>query len=57
MRTGRAYLLTVLTVIVAFNYTDRFALGVALQDIKSDLHLSDSQLGFLSGIAFALSIR
>ena len=54
MRTGRAYLLTVLTVIVAFNYTDCFALGVALQDIKSDLHLSDSQLGFLSGIAFAL---
>jgi MFS family permease len=46
--------LALLTVIVAFNYTDRFALGIALQDIKRDLQLSDSQLGFLSGIAFAL---
>ena len=33
---------------------DRWALGVALQNIKLDLHLSDTQLGFLSGIAFAL---
>jgi len=31
-----------------------YSLGVALEDIKADLHLSDSQLGFLSGIAFAL---
>jgi len=46
------YLLTLLMVILAFNFIDRLALGVALQDIKSELSLSDTQLGFLSGIAF-----
>ena len=53
-RTSKNYLLTVLLVILAFNYVDRFALGLLLQDIKVDLDLSDTQLGFLSGIAFAL---
>lgn len=48
------YLLALLLVILAFNYEDRLALGLLLQDIKGDLHLSDTQLGFLSGIAFAL---
>jgi MFS family permease len=50
----RAYLLAVLLVILAFNYVDRYALGWVLESIKTDLHLSDSQLGFLGGIAFAL---
>lgn len=54
MKTQKNYLLVLLTVILAFNYTDRFALGIALQSIKIDLQLSDTQLGFLSGIAFAL---
>jgi predicted MFS family arabinose efflux permease len=48
------YLLAVLLVILAFNYVDRLALGLLLQDIKVDLDLSDTQLGLLSGIAFAL---
>ena len=48
------YLLSLLTAILVFNYVDRLALGVLLQDIKSDLQLSDTQLGFLGGIAFAL---
>lgn len=48
------YLLTVLMVIMAFNNVDRVALGLLLQDIKVDLELSDTQLGFLTGIAFAL---
>lgn len=48
------YLLGVLTIILAFNYVDRMALGVLLQDIKVDLQLTDTQLGFLTGIAFAL---
>src|SRR5580700_8762324 len=54
MLTRKHYLLALLTVILAFNYTDRFALGVALEDIKRDLHATDAQLGLLSGIAFAL---
>jgi MFS family permease len=52
--TNRSYLLSVLLVILAFNYVDRLALGIVLQDIKVDLQLSDTQLGLLTGIAFAL---
>src|SRR5687768_9007908 len=33
---------------------DRMTLGVVLEDIKGDLALSDTQLGLLSGLAFAL---
>jgi MFS family permease len=50
----RNYLLTVLLLILAFNYVDRQALGLVMQNIKVDLHLTDTQLGLLSGIAFAL---
>lgn len=50
----RQYLLAVLLVILASNYVDRLALGLLLQDIKLDLSLSDTQLGLLTGIAFAL---
>jgi len=50
----KQYLLGVLTIILLFNYVDRLALGLMLQDIKVDLDLTDTQLGFLSGIAFAL---
>jgi len=48
------YLLSVLLVIQASNYADGVALGLLLQNIKTDLRLMDTQLGFLSGIAFAL---
>ena len=50
----RRYLLLLLLVILAFNNVDRLALGLVLQNIKTDLNLSDSQLGALTGISFAL---
>lgn len=50
----RNYLLVVLALIYALNFVDRLTLGVVLQNVKNDLMLSDSQLGFLTGIAFAL---
>jgi MFS transporter, Spinster family, sphingosine-1-phosphate transporter len=53
-QSNKHYLLVLLMVILAFNYVDRLALGIALQDIKTELNLSDAQLGFLTGIAFAL---
>lgn len=53
-RFYRNYLLLVLLLILAFNYVDRQALGLVLQDIKHDLQLSDTQLGLLTGFAFAL---
>jgi MFS family permease len=51
--TYKRYLLALLTGILMFNFVDRFAMGVVLQNIKTDLQLSDTQLGLLTGIAFA----
>lgn len=50
----RKYLLTILLIVFAFNFVDRLALGLVMQDIKADLGLSDTQLGLLSGFAFAV---
>lgn len=50
---SRSYGLALLTAILVINFADRLVFGVVLQDIKTDLALSDTQLGFLSGIAFA----
>jgi MFS family permease len=50
----RYLMLVVLLVILAFNFVDRLALGLTMQAIKTDLHLSDTQLGLLTGFAFAL---
>lgn len=51
---SRNYLLNLLTIILAFNYLDRLALGIVLQDIKIDLQLNDTQLGLITGLAFAV---
>lgn len=53
-REYRQYLLVLLLLIYAFNSVDTQALGLLLQNIKSDLRLSDTQLGVLTGIAYAL---
>ena len=50
----KKYMLGLLLVILAFNYVDRQILALVLEDIKLELALTDSELGFLSGIAFAL---
>jgi MFS family permease len=56
MKAGsyRHYMVAVLLLIAAHNVVDRTTLGLVLQDIKVDLHLSDTQLGVLTGIAFAM---
>jgi len=50
----RNYLLGVLVLIQAYNFMDRQALGLVLQNIKMDLSLSDTRLGLLTGIPFAM---
>ena len=50
----RKVTLTLLTITYFFSYMDRQILSILLEDIKADLLLSDTQLGLLSGIAFAL---
>ena len=37
-----------------FNYADRYMLGILIPDIKNDMNLSDTQIGFMTGIAFTL---
>lgn len=54
MDNRRRYLLLILALILASNYVDRYAFGLLLQDIKTDLALSDTQLGLMTGIAFAI---
>jgi predicted MFS family arabinose efflux permease len=48
------YALTILMFAYTANYVDRQILAILLQPIKLDLGLSDTQLGFLSGITFAI---
>jgi predicted MFS family arabinose efflux permease len=48
------YALALLLVVYVFNFVDRTILTILLEDIKTELELSDTYLGFLSGIAFAL---
>ncbi|MCW2337249.1 MFS family permease [Sphingobium sp. B2D3A] len=48
------YGLGFLTLVSAFNYLDRSLLGLALPSIKSEMHVSDTALGLVSGLAFLL---
>jgi MFS family permease len=48
------YALGLLLVVYIFNFIDRQILSILLEDIKEEIHLTDTQLGFLGGIAFAL---
>jgi predicted MFS family arabinose efflux permease len=52
--TSRKALLGILMAIYVANHLDRVALGLLLEEIKHDLVLTDTQLGLLSGLAFAL---
>jgi MFS family permease len=49
----RRYAVWVLMVVYMFNQIDRQIIAVLGQSIKVDLRLSDTQLGFLTGFAFA----
>lgn len=50
----RYYVLAVLTVVYVFNFVDRQLLVILQEPIKDELGLSDTQLGLLTGFAFAL---
>lgn len=50
----RHYVLTLVFIGFALNLLDRQIVGILLQSIKQEFHLSDTALGLLSGMAFAL---
>ena len=53
-RTYRRYVLGLLLVVMTLNYADRYVIGILLPQIKSDLALSDTQIGFITGAAFTV---
>jgi predicted MFS family arabinose efflux permease len=50
----RAYVMFILVVVYTFNFIDRQIVGILAVPIKADLGLSDTQLGLMGGLAFAL---
>ena len=48
------YVLGLLVLVYAMNFIDRQILAILAEDIKRDLNLSDADLGFLYGTAFAV---
>jgi MFS family permease len=50
----KRYVLGAVTLVYTLNFLDRGLIALLLQPIKDDLRLSDTQLGFLTGIAFGL---
>jgi predicted MFS family arabinose efflux permease len=51
---GARYLLFLLVLLYVINYIDRQILSVLLEPIKQDLGVSDTAMGLLTGLAFAL---
>ena len=54
MFTRRNLTLAALLLVYIFNFVDRQILGILAGPIKAELQLTDTQLGLLGGIAFAL---
>ncbi len=48
------YVLAVLIVVYVFNFIDRQVLSILAEEIKADLGMSDADIGFLYGTAFAV---
>ena len=48
------YVLSVLVLVYFLNFIDRQIVSILVVDIKADLDLSNSQMGFLGGAAFAV---
>jgi MFS family permease len=54
MTINRHYILAMVTLVFVVNYLDRQVLAILLPLIKLEFHASDTDLGILSGPAFAL---
>ncbi len=50
----KGYVLLILTGVYTFNFLDRQLLVILQESIKAELGISDTQLGLLTGLAFAL---
>lgn len=52
--SGRYWALAILTLVYAMNIADRFVLSTLIEPLKADFQLSDSAVGFLTGVALAI---
>jgi MFS family permease len=50
----RAFVLAMLLIVYTFNFLDRLVMSILATPIKAELHLTDTQLGMLGGLAFAI---
>lgn len=50
----RRYVLFMMTVVATLNFVDRQLMSILLEPIRNEFGLSDTQLGFLTGLAFAI---
>jgi predicted MFS family arabinose efflux permease len=50
----RYYVLGILTLAYALNIADRFSISTLIEPIKQDLQLSDSAVGYLTGVSLGL---
>ena len=50
----RRYVLGILFLVYVFNFVDRQILSILIQPIKEDFGFSDTQMGLLGGLAFAV---
>ena len=48
------YVLGILFVVLMFNFIDRQIVGILADSIKADLGLSDTQVGMMTGLSFAI---
>jgi predicted MFS family arabinose efflux permease len=48
------YVLFVLFIVFVFSFIDRMVLSIVLDDVKRDIGVSDTYMGLLTGLAFAL---
>ena len=50
----RKYLLSLFLIVYVINFIDRQIFSILIEPIRNEIHLSDTQLGLLGGIAFAI---
>ena len=48
------FIVCVLAVVYTFNFLDRQLMSILQESIRADLHLTDTELGMVTGLAFAL---
>ncbi|MFN3236817.1 MAG: spinster family MFS transporter [Pseudomonadales bacterium] len=50
----RTYVLSILVIVYIFNFLDRQIVTILAEPIKNDLGLNDTQIGLMTGLAFAI---